>query len=123
MQGAGVPLVGTLRLTVLDVAPGARAGAVVASADVGFTTAGAPTDVVVPVHVATAYRLAEGHRLGVGLNLLSPWPVGATLLYDSDRYPTGVSLATGSLPPGCLPAVAPEAYPPLLPAPPTPPSR
>ncbi|HZI37055.1 MAG TPA: hypothetical protein VFF24_02020, partial [Acidimicrobiia bacterium] len=74
----------------------------------------APTELVVPLDVGTAYQLAAGHRLALSVHGLSAAGSGVTLLYDSDRYPSGLNLPTGHLPPSCRPAIATEAYPPLV---------
>jgi serine protease AprX len=114
VQGTGVPLQETWRVTLLDLPPEAGPGAVISTADVALTGPDSPTEVVVPLDVGAAYQLSAGHRLAVSVNGLSAAGSGVTLLYDSDRYPSGLNLATGHLPAGCRPAIAAEAYPPLV---------
>jgi len=114
VQGKGLPLQEVWRVTLLDLAPEPGPGAVISTTDIAFKGPETPTELVVALDVGAAYELPAGHRLALGLNELSAAGSAVTLLYDSDRYPSGLNLATGHLPAGCRPAIAAEAYPPLV---------
>jgi hypothetical protein len=51
------------------------------------------TEVLVPV--AGIVTIPAGHRLGVRLALAFAGTAADTLLYDSTRYPSGLSAVTG----------------------------
>ena len=121
IQGNGVPIQETLQVRVLDLDSTSASRAVIAEGEASFVVkAGSTAEVVVQLPFQDPYQLPAGHRLGLALDLLTPSAV--TLLYDSDRYPSGVSLPTGGLPPGCRPGAGEEAYPPLVTVPTAPPS-
>src|SRR5205814_2894287 len=51
----------------------------------------------VPIPVGTGYTVPAGHSIGVRIRLSFVGTSAHTLYYDSDKYPSGVSLQTGQV--------------------------
>ena len=99
LQGPGETVTGILRAELLDLPPDAGATPqVVATSggeDPGRAALAAPQRSEVLVPVAGIVTIPAGHRLGVRLALNFAATAGDTLLYDSTRYPSGLTAYTG----------------------------
>ncbi len=96
----GVPGVrGLLRGQLIDIAPDGTAKAI-ASMPENVPAEAAPdaparTRAVVPI--ARGYTLEKGHRLGVRLGVTFIGTTANTLYYDSDEFPSGLSVLAGGM--------------------------
>jgi serine protease AprX len=96
VQRAAQAASGIFGATLYDVAPdgspktiGATDGTVGVNEDV------APARTAQDIVVAKGYTVAAGHRLAMSVNITFIGTVGDTLLYDSDEFPSGVTLTVG----------------------------
>jgi hypothetical protein len=118
-----LPAQGTFVATLYDLAPdgtptiiGATDGTVGVNEDV------APVRTAQDILVAKGYTVPAGHRLAMSVGVTFIGTVGDTLLYDSDEFPSGVTLTTGRIVDKVLCNVptavqAAQAAPPAAPAP------
>jgi serine protease AprX len=99
LQGPGEVATGLLRAELLDLAPDAgtvpKVVATSSGDDPGRAAVSAPQRTEVLVPVAGIVTIPAGHRLGVRLALAFAGTAADTLLYDSTRYPSGLSAVTG----------------------------
>ncbi|MGH8991407.1 MAG: S8 family serine peptidase, partial [Acidimicrobiia bacterium] len=99
LQGPGDAVTGALRAELLDLGPeDGKAPLVVAESsggDPGRAALAEPQRSQVAIPLAGIVTIPAGHRLGVRLALTFVGTAADTLLYDSDRYPSGLSAVTG----------------------------
>jgi serine protease AprX len=99
-QGAGgTGATGLLNGALLDVAPDGTPKTIATMpgstpAAVGLTS---PSKTTASIPIAKAYTIPAGHRLGVSVGTTWIGTTGDALFYDSDEFPSGVSVTTGSV--------------------------
>jgi hypothetical protein len=117
LHRTGVPTKGVVRATLLDTGPDGKSRLLAeAEAEVASKPGGGAEATVVPFSLEP-HTVPAGHRLAVGFIVASAGSTGDTLLYDSDRFPSGVTLPTGRFPAGCATGAAPDYLGPLIPLP------
>ncbi|MDQ3945423.1 MAG: S8 family serine peptidase, partial [Actinomycetota bacterium] len=99
LQGPGEAVTGLLRAELLDLPPGAEGTPVVVATssgeDPGRAALSGPQRSEVVVPLTGIVTIPAGHRLGVRLALAFAGTAADTLLYDSTRYPSGLTAFTG----------------------------
>ena len=130
VQGPSEVATGKLTAELLDVPPSGEPAVIGKTpADVKLMAGSLePLKTEAPISVADPYTVPAGHQLGVRLALTFIGTSGDTLYYDSDEYPSGVTLTTGELVKrqDCAPATdvlhSPVDSPPSHPTEPAPPA-
>ena len=106
LQGPGEAVTGRLRAELLDLSPDATAPAKVVATSSGedpaWAAMAAPQGSEVLVPLAGVVTIPAGHRLGVRLALTFAGTAVDTLLYDSTRYPSGLSAFSGRPAEDCI---------------------
>jgi serine protease AprX len=89
---------GIFEAALLDVAPdGTTTSIGETDGTVGVNEDVTPVQTAQDILVAKGYTIPAGHRLGLTVGVTFIGTVGDTLLYDSDEFPSGVTLTTGSI--------------------------
>jgi hypothetical protein len=99
IQGPGEAVAGHLSGDLIDVDPKGQAvviGETPKNIAVNAASA-APELTKVPIPVGSGYTVPAGHSLGVRIRLSFVGTSAHTLYYDSDKYPSGLSLQTGAV--------------------------
>jgi serine protease AprX len=99
VQGKTGTVRGLFGTTVVDVAPDGTATTIATlDEDLPVNEApSAPAKTTALVPIGHPYTVAAGHRIGVLVSVTSITTVGNTLFYDSDEFPSGVTLTTGAV--------------------------
>jgi serine protease AprX len=99
IQGPSEAVAGLLSGDLIDIDPtGGVAIIGQTPKDVAAKASAAqPTETRVPITVAEPHTVPVGHRVGVQMRLSFVGTSAHTLLYDSTRYPSGVSFQTGQV--------------------------
>ena len=113
LHRTGTPSSGMLRARLVDLAPDGPAWIITQTDEPVEAAPLSIHAVMARFRIATGYTLAAGQRLALQLDLTSVGSVGDTLLYDSDDYPSALTLPTGTLSAGCPTAAAVRLNPPL----------
>jgi hypothetical protein len=118
-----LPAQGTFVATLYDLAPDGTPTIIgVTDGTVGVNEDVTPARTAQDILVAKGYTVPAGHRLAMSVGVTYIGTVGDTLLYDSDEFPSGVTLTTGRIVDKVLCNVptavqAAQAAPPAAPAP------
>lgn len=101
--GNGPVVQGLLLGTILDISPDGTAASVARFPEAA-ANAGAPvpeqTEVV--AQIAKPYTIAAGHKLGLDIGITFLGTVANTLYFDSDAFPSGLTITTGRVDGACL---------------------
>jgi serine protease AprX len=99
VQGPSEVATGQLTAELLDLPPSGEPVVIGETPPHVKLVAGSlePLKTEAPITLAAPYTVLPGHRLGVRLALTFIGTSGDTLYYDSDEYPSGVSLTTGEV--------------------------
>jgi hypothetical protein len=97
LQGPGEAVTGALRAELLDLPPEGTPEVVATSSgnDRGRAALTDPQRSEVVVPLTGVVTIPAGHRLGVRLILTFAGTAADTLLYDSEHYPSGLTVFTG----------------------------
>jgi hypothetical protein len=97
IQGPSEAVAGLLTGDLVDIDPkGAISVLGQSSKDVAAkASAAAPAETKVPISVATPHTVPPGHQIGMRIRLSFVGTSAHTLFYDSDKYPSGVTLQMG----------------------------
>jgi hypothetical protein len=92
------PATGTFVATLYDLAPDGTP-AIIGTTDgtVGVNEDVMPARTAQDILVAKGYTVPAAHRLAMSVGVTFIGTVGDTLLYDSDEFPSGVTLTTGRM--------------------------
>ncbi len=100
LQGPGEAVTGVLKAELLDLPPDGQGTPIVVAAssgdDRGRAALDAPARSEVAVPITGVVTIPAGHRLGVRLTLTFIGTAADTLLYDSERYPSGLTVFAGT---------------------------
>ena len=99
IQGPSEAVAGHLSGDLIDLDPKGQAVVISESPkNIAVNAAsGAPELTKVPIPVGSGYTVPAGHSIGVRIRLSFVGTSAHTLYYDSDKYPSGVSLQTGQI--------------------------
>jgi serine protease AprX len=99
IQGPSEAVAGLLTGDLVDIDPAGATSIIGQSPkDVAAkASAAGPTETKVPIPVATPHTVAAGHQIGVRIRLSFVGTSAHTLFYDSDKYPSGVTLQMGQV--------------------------
>ena len=99
IQGPSEAVAGHLSGDLLDVDPKGSASVIGETPKNIAVNANSamPELTKVPIPVGTGYTVPAGHSLGVRIRLSFVGTSAHTLYYDSDKFPSGVSLQTGQV--------------------------
>jgi serine protease AprX len=89
---------GTFGATLYDLAPDGTPTTIgTTDGTMGVNEDVAPVRTAQDILVAKGYTVPAGHRLALSVSITFIGTVGDTLLYDSDEFPSGVTLTTGRI--------------------------
>ena len=99
IQGPSEAVAGLLTGDLVDVDPTGAVNIIGQSPkDVAANASAAnPTETKVPIPVAAPHTVPAGHQIGVRIRLSFVGTSAHTLFYDSDKYPSGVSIQMGQV--------------------------
>jgi|GEM_PF-2178364 len=99
IQGPSEAVAGLLTGELVDIDPKGPISLVGQSPkDVAAkASAASPTETKVPIPVAAPHTVPVGHQIGVRIRLSFVGTSAHTLFYDSDKYPSGISLQMGEV--------------------------
>jgi serine protease AprX len=97
IQGPGEVAQGLLQAILLDVPPAGLPMAIGSTPEETPAQAGMaePLQTKAPIVLGAVHTLPRGHRLAVRVAHTFVGTVAHTLLYDSDRYPSGITVTAG----------------------------
>src|SRR5439155_24363846 len=99
IQGPSEAVAGHLSADLIDVDPKGQASVIGETPkNIAVNASSAMPELTkVPIPVGTGYPVPAGHSLGVRIRLSFVGTSAHTLYYDSDKYPSGVSLQAGQV--------------------------